>query len=203
MLNLHLRYNGLVFDMDGTLADTMPTHYIAWSESMAAHGIEFTEKRFYQLGGVPAVGVIRILAEEQGVALPEGVEAIAHAKEERFVELAGEVRPVAEVKAIAEAHRGRIPMAVATGSQVWLAEKILGSLGMLDWFGAIIGADCVTNPKPAPDTFVLAAERIGVDPARCHAFEDTPMGIAAAKAAGMDVVDVNTLRGRPLEGTLA
>ncbi len=202
MLNLHLRYNGLVFDMDGTLADTMPTHYIAWSESMAAHGIEFTEKRFYQLGGVPAVGVIRILAEEQGVALPEGVEAIAHAKEERFVELAGEVRPVTEVKAIAEAHRGRIPMAVATGSQVWLAEKILGSLGMLDWFGAIIGADCVANPKPAPDTFVLAAERIGVDPARCHAFEDTPMGIAAAKAAGMDVVDVNTLRGRPLEGTL-
>ncbi|MGC6454927.1 MAG: HAD family hydrolase [Coraliomargaritaceae bacterium] len=203
MHNLHLRYEGLVFDMDGTLADTMPTHYLAWSQSMAKHGIEFSEKRFYELGGVPALRIVKMLADEQGVILADGVEAVAHAKEEHFLALATEVQPVAEVLAIAEAHRKWMPMAIATGSQTWMAEKILGSLGILDWFGAIVGADQVTEHKPAPETFLLAAERIGVAPGRCHAFEDTEIGITAARSAGMDVIDVNHLRGRPNEGVLS
>lgn len=203
MNNLHQRYDGLVFDLDGTLADTMPTHYIAWSQSMAKHGIEFSEKRFYELGGVPALRIVKMLAEEQGIQLEEDVEVIAHAKEEYFISLAGEVQPITEVLSIAEAHRGLMPMAIATGSQTWMAEKILGSLGIMDWFGAVVGADQVTEHKPAPETFLLAAERIGIDPSRCHAFEDTQIGITAAQSAGMDVIDVNRLRGRPDEGVLS
>ena len=65
MINLHHKYDGLIFDMDGTLADTMPTHFIAWSRSMSAQGIEFTEERFYALDGVPAAWIVEMLAEEQ------------------------------------------------------------------------------------------------------------------------------------------
>lgn len=191
MRNLHEHYDGLIFDMDGTLADTMPTHFLAWTRSMAAHGITFTEERFYELGGVPAVRIIDLLASEQGLTVD--ARAIAEAKEALFLELLGEVQPVVPVKAIAEFHREHIPMAVATGSEKWVAEKILRALGIRDWFAAVVGADCVANPKPAPDAYLLAAQRIGVAPERCHAFEDTELGMQAARNAGMTVVDIHTL----------
>lgn len=177
--------------MDGTLADTMPTHFIAWSKSMAAHGIEFPEERFYALGGVPAVHIIDMLAAEQGVSV-DAVQ-LAEDKEALFLDILKEVQPILPVKAIAASHRGHIPMAVATGSQKWVAEKILRALGMLDWFGAVVGAECVEQPKPAPDVYLRAAALIGVDPVRCHAFEDTALGMEAARRAGMTVVDIHTL----------
>lgn len=191
MQNLHHHYDGLIFDMDGTLADTMPTHFIAWSRSMAAHGIQFPEERFYALGGVPALNIIEMLAAEQGIRVDAA--QLAEAKELLFLDLLEEVQPVLPVKAIAEFHREHIPMAVATGSLKWVAEKILRALDIYDWFGAVVGADCVENPKPAPDVYLRAAELIGVDPKRCHAFEDTTLGVEAARRAGMKVVDINTL----------
>ncbi|HAV14485.1 MAG TPA: HAD family hydrolase [Opitutae bacterium] len=191
MQNLHHDYDGLIFDMDGTLADTMPTHFVAWSQSMAEHGLEFSEDRFYALGGVPAGEIIEMLAKEQGKVVD--ANAIAEAKEELFLELLGEVQPVLPVKAIAEFHREHIPMAIATGSPKWVAEKILKALGIRDWFGAVVGAECVENSKPAPDVYLKAAELIGVDPKRCHAFEDTKLGMEAAQNAGMVVVDIHTL----------
>lgn len=191
MENLQLQYDGLIFDMDGTLADTMPTHFTAWSRSMAEHGIDFPEDRFYALGGVPADVIIDMLAKEQGLTVD--AVAIAEAKEALFMELLVDVQPVLAVKAIAEFHREKMPMAVATGSPKWVAEKILKTLGMRDWFGAVVGAECVTHPKPAPDVYLKAAELIGVDPKRCHAFEDTKLGMDSARNAGMTVVDIHTL----------
>jgi len=193
MENLHHNYDGLIFDMDGTLADTMPTHFIAWSRSMAEHGIVFPEDRFYALGGVPANKIINMLAKEQGRTVD--ADAIAEAKEELFLELLGEVQPVLPVKAIAEAHRGHMPMAIATGSPKWAAEKILTSLGIREWFGAVVGAECVEHSKPAPDVYLKAAELIGVDPKRCHAFEDTQLGMDSALNAGMVVINIHTLIG--------
>jgi len=192
MQNLHHDYAGLIFDMDGTLADTMPTHFVAWSRSMAEHGIDFPEDRFYALGGVPAPVIIDMLAAEQGKSVDSHV--IAEAKEALFLDLLGEVQPIFPVKAIAEFHREHIPMAIATGSQKWVAEKILKALNIYDWFGAIVGSECVENPKPAPDVYLKAAELIGVDPKACHAFEDTELGMQAARNAGMTVININTLR---------
>jgi HAD superfamily hydrolase (TIGR01509 family) len=191
MRNLHHDYDGLIFDMDGTLADTMPTHFVAWSRSMAAHGIDFPEERFYALGGVPAGEIIDLLAKEHGLEVDS--VAIAEAKEALFMDLIGDVQPILPVKAIAEFHREHIPMAIATGSPKWVAEKILTTLGIREWFGAVVGAECVANSKPAPDVYLKAAELIGVDPKRCHAFEDTVLGMEAARNAGMTVVDIHTL----------
>lgn len=191
MINLHHEYDGLIFDMDGTLADTMPTHFVAWSRSMAEHGIEFSEERFYALGGVPAPVIIEMLAKEQGQTVD--AHAVAEAKEALFLELLKDVQPVLPVKAIAEFHREHIPMAIATGSPRWVAERILKTLGIRYWFGAVVGAEDVANPKPAPDTYLRAAELIGVDPKRCYAFEDTELGLQAARNAGMQVVDIHSL----------
>jgi beta-phosphoglucomutase family hydrolase len=192
MHNLHLNYDGLIFDMDGTLADTMPTHFVAWSQTLKKYGIHFSEERFYALGGVPAVDIIILLAKEQGQSIDAA--AVAIEKEVLFEALVGEVQPVQEVKAIAERHRDHLPMAVATGSPMWVAEKILTALGIREWFRVVVTADCVENPKPAPDVYLKAAQGIGVDPQRCHAFEDTALGVQAAARAGMTVVDINTLR---------
>ena len=192
MENLHQKYEGLVFDMDGTLADTMPTHFVAWTRILAKHGIEFPEDRFYSLGGVPAPDIVKMMAAEQRIEID--VVAVAEEKEALFVDLLSEVRPVEMVKAIAEQHREHMPMAIATGAPMWMADKILAALDIRDWFSAVVTADCVKNPKPAPDVYLKAARLIGVNPKRCHAFEDTVLGMEAASNAGMVVVDVNTLR---------
>ncbi|MEQ9822985.1 MAG: beta-phosphoglucomutase family hydrolase [Puniceicoccaceae bacterium] len=191
MERLEESFDALVFDMDGTLADTMPTHFVAWNQTMNRYGIAFPEDRFYGLGGVPAPVIVNMLAQEQGVSL--NADAVAHEKEELFVSLLTQVQPIQPVKTIAEAHRSRLPMAIATGSPRWLASTILSNLGIASWFEAVVTADDITHPKPAPDVFLEAARRLGVAPERCLAFEDTQLGMQSARDAGMQVIDVLTL----------
>lgn len=183
--------DALIFDCDGTLVDTMPAHYDAWRATLDPLGVPFPLDRFYALGGMPTRAIVALLAAEAGLALD--VDAVAHAKElasERHLATVGPVEPVV---AIARAHRGVLPMAVATGSLRATAERQLRAIGVHDWFAALVAAEDVTRPKPAPDTYLLAAERLGVRPARCRAFEDTDLGCESARRAGMEVVDIRTL----------
>lgn len=191
MESLAQHYDGLVFDMDGTLADTMPTHFIAWTQTLNKYGIVFPEDRFYGLGGVPAPVIVAMLAEEQSVSV--NPDAIAHEKEELFLNLLTKVMPILPVKAVAEFYRGKLPMAIATGSPRWVAEIILKNLGMWDWFETVVGADDIEHPKPAPDVYLEAARRLNVDPKKCFAFEDTKLGMQSARDAGMEVIDIHTL----------
>jgi HAD superfamily hydrolase (TIGR01509 family) len=180
---------GLIFDCDGTLVDSMPLHYQVWVTVLRRYGLEYAEARFYEWAGRPNDEIVFRLAVEQG----QTVDAVAVAAERDacFHNLpAGALRPVTAVVDIARASYGQLPMAVATGSTKASAEASLRAIGILEWFDAVISSQEAGRPKPAPDVFLMAAERIGIAPAECVAFEDGDLGLQAARAAGMHAVDI-------------
>ena len=182
---------GLVFDCDGTLADTMPTHWVAWRSVAERHGFTFTEERFYALGGVPSRHIVEMLSQEQGLALD--ALAIALEKEHAYLEGLVHVAPVKPVVAIALEYHGKLPMAVASGGTKPVIEMVLTRLGIRHCFDAVVTSEDVVNQKPAPDIFLEAARRIGIAPEHCRGFEDTDLGMRAIRAAGMDAIDVRDL----------
>jgi beta-phosphoglucomutase family hydrolase len=182
---------GLIFDCDGTLVDTMPLHWRAWQKIAARHKLHFPEERFYALGGVPSRDIAKILAQEQGITLDN--LAVAKEKEVEYLALIEQIEPIHSIVAIAREHHGKIPMAVATGGSHKVIEQVLTRLGIRHLFDAIVTSEDVVNQKPAPDIFLEAARRIGVDPKSCRAYEDTDLGMQAIRAAGMEAVDVREM----------
>jgi beta-phosphoglucomutase family hydrolase len=183
--------DGLVFDMDGTLIDSMPLHFQAWTEVAKSHGLTLSRERFYQLGGVPTYETLVILAEEAGVEID--LIAAKHQKESLYQALLPSVTVINETLSIVEQYYGEKPMAIATGASQANARKVLGKLGIEHFFEAIVTSDDVMNHKPAPDVFLLAAERIDCVPAHCVAFEDTDIGIEAIESAKMTPIDIRQL----------
>lgn len=182
---------GIIFDCDGTLADTMPLHWRAWQVITTRHRLQLSESRFYELGGVPSREILRMLGQEQGVTLDH--LAVAREKEAEYLRLIAQVEPINAVVGIARENFGRIPMAVATGGTHRVIEQVLMHLGIRKLFQAVVTSEDVMNQKPAPDIFLEAARRLGVSPQFCRAYEDTDLGITAIRAAGMEAVDVREL----------
>ncbi len=182
---------GLIFDCDGTLADTMPLHWRVWSALAQKHNFDFPEDRFYSFGGVPTRDILKILGEEQGIALD--YMAIAREKEVGYVPLIAQVEPINAVVGIARENFGKIPMAVASGGSRRVIVQVLEHLGIQSLFAAVVTNEDVQRQKPAPDIFLEAARRLGVPPQLCRAYEDTDLGMEAIRAAGMDAVDVREL----------
>jgi beta-phosphoglucomutase family hydrolase len=185
---------GLIFDCDGTLADTMPLHWRAWQMVTQRHRIHFPEDRFYSLGGVPSRDILKLLGQEQGHSFDH--IAVAHEKEEAYLPLMAQIEPVHAVVEIAKANHGRIPMAVASGGTQKIICRVLDQLKIRHLFNAVVTSEMVKRQKPAPDIFLEAARQIGVEPKFCRAYEDTELGLQAIRAAGMEAVDVRELRRR-------
>jgi beta-phosphoglucomutase-like phosphatase (HAD superfamily) len=184
----------LIFDCDGTLADTMPAHYQAWLEVLRPHGIDFPEDRFYAMGGMPTDKiVIELCGEAGGLPTRIDVSALVRDKALAFERKIGEVRPIAKVVEVARASRGQLPMAVASGGQRRMVEKTLAQIGVLDWFPVVVTAEDTRRHKPEPDVFLEAARRLGVGPTACTVYEDTDLGLEAARRAGMRAVDVRRM----------
>jgi HAD superfamily hydrolase (TIGR01509 family) len=176
-------YDAVIFDCDGTLADTMPVHYQAWCKALGANAPFFPEPVFYSLGGVPTVRIVELLNEQHGLTLPP--DATVEIKEQLFLQLCSHVEPIAEVVAFAESLRGKKPISVASGGHRHVVHNTLQAINVFNWFEHIITAEDYSRGKPHPDPFLVAAERMGVPPERCLVFEDSVTGLDAARAANM------------------
>jgi HAD superfamily hydrolase (TIGR01509 family) len=186
---------GFIFDLDGTLADTMPAHYQAWNLVLPRYGLTFPEGRFYALGGVPTGEIARILVGESGQALD--ADRIACEKQAAFIQqldIPGAIRPLDAVVAIARRKRAEGPLAVASGGTRDIVQRTLAALGIADWFHAVVAAEDTSKHKPNPDVFLEAARRIDIEPPQCTVYEDTDLGLEAARRAGMQAVDVRVLK---------
>lgn len=189
---------GLIFDCDGTLADTMPLHQQAWERAMQELGGRVSGQELTELAGVPTRRTIEILNERHGTSVdPDQGNAL---KEACYRSLVDQAQPIAEVVAVVEAYRGRLPMAVATGGQRHVVMSTLTQIGMVDAFDTLVTADDVAHGKPAPDIFLEAARRLGVAPEACLVFEDADAGIEGARRAGMRWIDVRTYPVAVLQG---
>lgn len=181
-------FKAYLFDCDGTIADSMPLHYVAWKRALGEHGCDFPEDLFYRWGGMPTVQIVQTLSAQQGI--PMDAEQVAHRKEQMYFELLPELQAVPEVLEHIDLSHGKIPFAVVSGGNRESVTNSLNALGILDRFDTLVCAEDYTNPKPDPEPFLTAARRLGVDPADCLVFEDTALGIDAATAAGMASVKI-------------
>jgi HAD superfamily hydrolase (TIGR01509 family) len=187
-------FGGYIFDCDGTIADNMPLHYRAWSMAMADFGGQYPEDLFYAWGGRPTAVIVGLLNEKYGLTLD--VDETVRRKEQYYLGLIPEVVPVPEVMEIVKSMHGTAPLSVASGGHRELVENTLNVLGIRHLFQAIVCAEDYKHGKPHPDPFLLAAKLISVAPEDCVVFEDSPIGIEAAQAAGMAWVHVPGLMER-------
>ncbi len=168
----------------------MPAHFEAWRDALAVFGAcgVLREDVFFAMGGRPSRDIVLEINDLYGLKLDP--DAIALAKREAFFKRMGAITLIDEVAAFAESLRGKVPMAVASGSSRRVVEKTLQQLGVSDWFDEVVTSEDVAEGKPAPDIFLHAAKLLGVTPMKCLALEDAPAGILAAQRAGMQVLAI-------------
>lgn len=181
-------FKAYLFDCDGTVADSMPLHYVAWSKALAEWNCTFGEDLFYAWGGMSIPAIIVALNKAQGLNMP--VEHVARRKEEFYYQILPQLKAVPEVLEHIEAEYGKIPFAVVSGSTRESVTASLTTLNLFDRFETMVCAGDYEKGKPDPEPFLLAAARLGVEPEHCVVFEDADMGIQAATAAGMASVKV-------------
>jgi HAD superfamily hydrolase (TIGR01509 family) len=181
-------FKAYLFDCDGTICDSMPLHYVAWKTVLSEWNCEFSEDLFYAWGGMPVTEIIASLSERHGLTLP--VADIQRRKEEMFYANLPLMKAVPEVLEHIEAQHGQIPFAVVSGSTHESVRASLSTVKLLDRFETLVCAGDYMRSKPHPEPYLMAAERLGIEPGACLVFEDTDMGIESATAAGMASVKV-------------
>jgi beta-phosphoglucomutase-like phosphatase (HAD superfamily) len=181
-------FQAYLFDCDGTIADSMPLHYVAWTQALSEWKCEFPEQLFYSWGGTPTPEIIAKLNQRYGLQMP--VEQVARRKEVLYLENISLLTAVPEVLEHIELSHGKLPFAVVSGDSRETVTASLTALKLLDRFETLVCAGDYRRGKPDPEPFLIAASRLGVAPADCLVFEDTDLGIQAATAAGMASVKV-------------
>ena len=185
-------FRAYLFDMDGTVADSMPIHYKAWTQAVEEAGGTFPVDLFYDWAGIPLRRTVEMLNERFGHAM--NVDDVVHRKETLYLERLAEVEPIAAVVEHILAEHGNIPLAIVSGSPRDSILRTLTALNLLDRFDTLVGAEDYAHGKPNPEPFLVAAGRLEVAPEDCLVFEDGEAGIQSAEAAGMQWVRVPVVR---------
>lgn len=189
-------FKGFIFDLDGTLIDSMPIHYRAWDDVVRANGVKerLSEDLFYSLGGVPTVQVAERIGAHYGIELD--AERVTREKEEAYLQglRAGNLKLIEPVVEFARKMSAMHPVAIATGGTPDIAIPAIEAAGLRDVFPIVVTPVDVPpgRGKPAPDMFLLAAKLMGVAPGECLVFEDAEPGLRGAQAAGMTTVLVDS-----------
>ena len=188
MIDVDPGVRGLIFDCDGTLADSMPLHMEAWEKAFAEIDEPYRPEFLESLRGMHEEEIVSLYNERFGRELdPVGMVDRKHFHFRKGIHGIRPIRPVVDV---VERYRDKLPMAVVSGGRREMVELTLDGLGIRRFFSIVLTADDPITPKPAPDLFVEAARRMGVAPGECHVFEDGDPGIEAARRAGMTATDV-------------
>ncbi len=187
-LNVHPETRALIFDLDGTLSNSLPVHVATWNIVGEKYGFSFDPQIVHEMTGRPTIEFARRIISQYKLSVDP--EEIVRLKQESFWSSANLLEPVEEVISIVKDYRGKLPMAVGTGASRKSAEVQLEALHLTHFFDAIVSANDVTRHKPEPDTFLKCALLMGVEPANCQVYEDGDLGIEAAGKAGMRVTDV-------------
>ncbi len=189
---MNRRYEAVVFDMDGVLADSEPVYFAAMQDVLAPLGYEVTEEHQRAIMGHSIQDTWAYLQET--FALEGPLDALVEAYDRDLIRRLGELHePLPGVRELIFDLRQRgVPIAVASSSLPSWIQALLGGLGLQGAFDALVSATMVANPKPAPDIYIEAARRLGKTPERCIGIEDTPTGMKSAKGAGMLTVQVRS-----------
>ena len=178
----------LIFDCDGTLADTFAAHFRTFREALAAYAVEFTVEFYAARVGLSRRQLLAALEAETGVAIDD--EDIRVRSPAMFFNHVDAIRAVPLSADLVRQHHGRLRLAVASAGQRPVVTASLKAIGLMDRFDTIVTIEDTGVPKPAPDLFLRAAGNMGIAPGRCHVFEDSDEGIEAAHRAGMTFTDI-------------
>jgi beta-phosphoglucomutase family hydrolase len=187
-LSVHPNAKALIFDLDGTLVDSMPLHYEAWKEICATKDLHFTEEEFYSLAGVPSDRIFEIINERHGTDFDPPRHS--KLKEDIYLTKIDKLKPVMPVYQLAIENHGKLPMSIGTGSPGNHSWEAVKALGLDQYFDILVSKNDVKKGKPDPETFLKCAEAMNVEPQYCQVFEDGDPGIQAARSAGMMVTDI-------------
>jgi beta-phosphoglucomutase-like phosphatase (HAD superfamily) len=181
---------GLIFDIDGTLADTMPAHYRACLKVAKRYNFEFPLDYFIKMAGIPTKDVFRDLLKIQHITTLS-IDVVSALKEQYYLEEIPTIKPIAFTMDIVKRYAGVLPMSMGTGGTKEIAIPNIEIIQAGKYIPILVSAEDVSQYKPFPDTFLECARRMGIEPQHCLVFEDAINGFKAAAAAGMEWIDVN------------
>ena len=184
-------FAALLFDCDGTLADTADLHHYAIAAAVKSLGHEMPKHWYLDRVGLSLDQLLKEFKNLCGVLLDR--KDLSPLEEEIYCRNTSMIREIEAVASIVRNNAGKLPMAVVSSSTRRMVMATLEALQLTPYFSTVITLEDIENPKPAPDGFLKAAQSLGIDPSRCLVFEDSQHGLDAARRANMTAQDVRLL----------